>query len=113
MILSPSVCEVAEKVMEESGLKSYEGMFIIRPDIPDDQAGKIADGITGEITKIGGKVEERTLSSKQRLAYPIGRHPDGYSLSLRFQAPSREMENLKSRLKSSQDLLRHLILVRK
>ena len=93
-------------------MKSYEAMVIIRPDIPEDQAKKVVEGISSEILKIGGKIAESTLSPKQRLSYTLAKHDDGYSLCLRFEAKPAELENLAQRFRLNQDILRHLIIKR-
>jgi small subunit ribosomal protein S6 len=93
-------------------LKSYEAMVIIRPDIPEDLAKKVVEGISSEISKIGGKIAEHTLSPKQRLSYTIAKHNDGYCLCLRFEAKPTELENLTQRFSLNQDILRHLITKR-
>lgn len=94
---------------EEHGLKSYEAMVIIRPDIPEDQAKGVADGFSSEITKVGGNIVEQTISPKQRLSYTLAKHDDGYSLCLRFEAKPADLGGLAQRLRLNQDVLRHLI----
>jgi len=93
-------------------LKSYEAMVIIRPDIPEDQAKKVVEGVSTEIAKIGGKIAEQTLSPKQRLSYTLAKHDDGYCLCLRFEAKPADLENLTQRFRLNQDILRHLIVKR-
>jgi small subunit ribosomal protein S6 len=86
-------------------------MFILRPDLPEDQTAKIVEGISGEITKAGGTIAESTLSPKQRLAYRVRKHDDGYCLIVRFQIEQAAVEGLDKRLRMRQDLLRHMIVV--
>ena len=93
-------------------LKSYEVIAIVRPDIPEDQAKNVADGVSSEIAKIGGKVGEQTISPKQRLSYTLAKHNDGYCLCLRFEAKPADLESLAQRLRLNQDILRHLIVKR-
>jgi len=92
-------------------LKLYEGMFILRPDLPEDQTKKIVEGISSEITKAGGTIAESTLSPKQRLAYKVRKHDDGYCLVVRFRVEQAAVEGLNKRLRMNQDLLRHMIVV--
>lgn len=96
---------------EECGLKLYEGMFILKPDLPEDQIAKIAEGISAEITKAGGTIAESSLSPKQRLAYKIGKHDDGCCLIVRFRIEGPAMEGLNKRLRLNPDLLRHMFTV--
>lgn len=92
-------------------MKLYEGMFILRPDLPEDQTAKIAEGISGEITKAGGTIAESTLSPKQRLAYRVRKHDDGYCLIVRFRIEGPALEALNKRFRLNGDLLRHMIVL--
>lgn len=92
-------------------MKLYEGMFIVRPDLQEDQTAKVVEGISGEITKAGGTIAESTLSSKQRLAYKVRKHDDGYCLLLRFRIEQAALDGLNKRLRMNADLLRHMITV--
>lgn len=93
-------------------MKPYEAMVIIRPDIPEDQAKNVADGISGEVAKVGGTIVEQTISPKQRLSYTLAKHNDGYCLCLRFEAKPADLESLSQCLRLNQDVLRHLIIKR-
>jgi len=92
-------------------LKLYEGMFILKPDLPEEQTAKVAEGISGEITKAGGTIVECSLSPKQRLAYQIKKHNDGCCLIVRFRIEGPAMEGLNKRLRVNPGLLRHMITV--
>lgn len=90
-------------------MKLYEGMFVLRPDLPEDQTAKIAGGVSEEITKAGGTIVESTLSTKQRLAYRVRKHDDGYCLIVRFRIEGPALEGLNKRLRMNADVLRHMI----
>lgn len=90
-------------------MKSYEAMLIVRPDIPEDQVKNVADGVSSEIAKIGGKIAEQTISPKQRLSYKLAKRDDGYCLCLRFEAKPADLGSLTQSLRLNQDILRHLI----
>ncbi len=92
-------------------MKLYEGMFILKPDLPEEQTAKVAEGISGEITKAGGTIVECSLSPKQRLAYQIKKHNDGCCLIVRFRIEGPAMEGLNKRLRVNPGLLRHMITV--
>lgn len=92
-------------------MKLYEGMFMLRPDLPEDQTAKIAEGISGEITKAGGIIADSALSPKQRLAYRVRKHDDGYCLVVHFRIEGPAMEALNKRLRMNGDLLRHMIVL--
>jgi small subunit ribosomal protein S6 len=93
-------------------LNSYEGIFVIKPDVAEEQTRKVAEAISGEIEKSGGKIEESTLGPRQRLCYPIAKSEDGHYLAVRFQAPPSALEGLIHRFRMQGEILRHMIVRR-
>lgn len=93
-------------------MKAYEGMFIVRPDIPEDQTGKVAEGVSAAIEGAGGKIEESSMGSKQRLSFPIGKKEDGVYLCVRFRMRPSALPDLDRTFRGNGDLLRHMILKR-
>jgi len=59
-------------------MRSYEIMFIVNPNTPEEEVDKINSQLEGIITSGGGKVEKMEKMGKRRLAYEVDKHREGY-----------------------------------
>ncbi len=95
---------------EETGLGSYELVFIVRPDASDEQLEATVEGISRFITGRDGVVDEVDQWGKKRLAYPIRHHREGSYVLTRFQLSPEQNRELESILRISEDVIRHLLI---
>ncbi len=96
----------------EYKMKKYEGMFIIKPGMADEDAKKAVDSIGETITKNGGKIERCEKWASRRLAYPIKKFYEGeYHLCV-FEAEPKSITSLKGTYRLNEDILRVLITVK-
>ena len=59
-------------------MRTYEIMFIVNPNTPEEEVDKINSQLEGIITSGGGKVEKMEKMGKRRLAYEVDKHREGY-----------------------------------
>ena len=59
-------------------MRSYEIMFFVNPNTPEEEVDKINSQLEGIITSGGGKVEKMEKMGKRRLAYEVDKHREGY-----------------------------------
>ena len=95
---------------EETGLGSYELVFIIRPDASDEQFEATVEGVNQFITGRDGIVDEVEQWGKKRLAYPILHHREGSYVITRFQLSPDQNRELDTSLRISEDVIRHLLV---
>ena len=55
----------------------YEVMFIVRPDIPEEEADKLVAGFSSTVTNGGGQVKSVEKMGRRRLAYMVRKFNDG------------------------------------
>ena len=89
---------------------SYEGTFIIKPDLSEDEVKKVIEDLSSEIEGRGGSIEKSVPIGKQRLAYRIGKNDDGFFLRVNFQTAPESMKGFTQQLKLNQNIIRHLII---
>ena len=67
----------------------YEVMFIIRPDVDDDEAEKLITNFSSTVTTGGGVVKSVEKLGRRKLAYMVRRFNDGnyVLLTMRLVAP--------------------------
>jgi small subunit ribosomal protein S6 len=59
-------------------MRSYEIMFIVNPNTPEEEIDKINSQIEGIITSGGGTIEKIEKMGKRRLAYDVDKHREGF-----------------------------------
>lgn len=91
-------------------MRKYEAMFILRPDLKEEEVNLIAKQITEPITKNNGKVAVSDVwSGKRRLCYPIKKHKDGIYYRVNFTVEPNAIESLKQGYRLNDNILRLLI----
>ena len=95
---------------EETGLGSYEVVFIVRPDASDEQLEAAVQDVSQFITGRDGVVDEVEQWGKKRLAYPIRHYREGSYVLTRFQLSPDQNGELDSSLRISEDVIRHLLI---
>ena len=57
--------------------RTYEVMFIVRPDMADEDLDKLISSLETSVTTTGGVVKNVEKMGKRRLAYTVRRFQDG------------------------------------
>jgi small subunit ribosomal protein S6 len=89
---------------------TYEGLFIIRPDLDKESQDKAIEFIKDEIAKRAGKIESAQGPDKKQMAYAIKKYSEGFYYLLNFSAPTKAITELNNVYKLNNTLLRHFIL---
>jgi len=85
-------------------------MYILRPDIEEEQyaqeIGRFEELVKGE----GGRVEGIDEWGKRKLAYEIRHYDQGYYVLMNFAYPPARLPQLEERLKLNEAILRHQVV---
>lgn len=92
------------------GVREYELVFVLRPDLDDAQTRAAIERIQARITERGGEVRSTEPWGRRRLAYPIRKFREGYYGLVRFTLPGQRVQDLKNVLGISEEVLRFLIV---
>jgi small subunit ribosomal protein S6 len=90
--------------------RDYELVMVISPAADEGRMQGIVERVHRLITQSGGNLTRHEAWGRRRLAYPIRRYTEGTYVYTRFTAPvqvSREVERV---LRSTEDVLRHLLV---
>jgi len=90
-------------------MKNYEGMFIVRPDLNQEELDKIVKTIEKIITSNKGKINDSLNWGKRQLSYKIGRYTEGMYQLLHFQIEPTAIKRLKEGYRLNEDIVRVLI----
>jgi small subunit ribosomal protein S6 len=92
-------------------LRDYELMYIVRPNVAEDELAGATDKVESMIKGLGGEVSERNPWGKRRLAYPIQRYEDGYYIVEKIKLDPNRARDLEEQLRISDDVIRHILVV--
>ncbi len=93
--------------MAEAG-RFYEVMFIIRPDVAEEDADKLIAGFEGTVTTGGGNVRSVEKMGRRKLAYTVRKFNDGNYVLLTIDADGKLVAELERRLRVSEPVIKYL-----
>ena len=86
----------------------YETMYILRPDIAEEEVTKHIEKYNKTLENNGGKVLDSQMRGKRRLAYPINKHREGIYVQLSHQGDGQHIEKIEKAMRLSEDVIRYL-----
>ena len=86
----------------------YETMYILRPDIPEEEVESHLTKYNELVTKSGAEVLDSQMRGKRRLAYPIAKHKEGIYVQLSHNGDGQHVEALEKAMRLSEDVIRYL-----
>ena len=86
----------------------YETMYILRPDIPEEEVDSHIKKYSEILEKSGTKVLDSQMRGKRRLAYPIAKHKEGVYVQLSHQGNGQQVATLEKAMRLSEDVIRYL-----
>ena len=90
----------------------YELMFIVRPELDEEQVGTATDKVHQLVVANGGNVTKTASWGKRRLAYQVGPFKEGYYVVSNFEVEPDKVVELERVLKISDTVFRHLLVRR-
>lgn len=91
----------------------YELMYILRPDLTEDQVGESVTKYQDFLIERGASNMEIQVKGKRRLAYPVGKYLDGIYVQMNYEADGTQNAPLERMMRLSEDAIRYLTIKRK
>jgi small subunit ribosomal protein S6 len=86
----------------------YEVMFIVRPDVADEEVDKLVAGFTTTITSGGGAVKNVEKMGRRKLAYMVRKFNDGNYVLLTIEANGAGVLELERRLRVTEQVIKFI-----
>ena len=86
----------------------YETMYILRPDIAEDEVTNHIEKYNKLLEELGGKILDSQMRGKRRLAYPIAKHREGIYVQLSHQGDGQHIFKIEKTMRLSEDVIRYL-----
>ena len=91
-------------------LENYEMMYILRPDLGEEQVDQAIAKYQNILTEQGAEDIEIQHRGKRRLAYEIQRLREGVYIQMNYKAPGSHVAPLERAMRLSEDVIRYLTL---
>ncbi len=93
----------------EKAMNSYETLFVVNPNLSEEDTKAVIDKFTGIIGE-NGTVTEVKEWGKRRLAYPINYINEGYYVLVDFEAAPELPAELERRFRIDENILRSIVV---
>lgn len=88
--------------------RSYEIMFIVRPDVEEADLDKLIEGFSANITSGGGEIKSVEKMGRRRLAYTVRKFNDGFYVLMTIGAEGKLITELERRLRVSEQVIKFI-----
>lgn len=88
--------------------RTYELMFIVRPDMPEEDQDKLISTLESVVTGSGGQMKNVEKMGKRRLAYLVRRFHDGIYILLTLEGSGGLIHELERRLRVTEPVIKFL-----
>ena len=86
----------------------YETMYILRPDIAEDEVTNHIDKYNKLLEEFGGTILDSQMRGKRRLAYQIAKHREGVYVQLSHQGDGQHIFKIEKAMRLSEDVIRYM-----
>jgi small subunit ribosomal protein S6 len=86
----------------------YEVMFIVRPDVIDEELDKLVAGFESTVTNGGGVIKISEKMGRRKLAYTVRKFNDGNYILLTIEANGTVVAELERRLRVTEPVIKFI-----
>ena len=88
--------------------RAYEVMFIVRPDLLEEDMDKLIATLQGHATNAGATLVNTEKMGKRRLAYDVKKFSDGQYVLFVLQADGKAIHELERRMRVSEPVIKFI-----
>ena len=88
--------------------RTYEVMFIVRPDLQEEEMDKLISNLQSQATAAGATVKNAERMGKRRLAYNVRKFNDGFYILLTVDADGKSIHEIERRLRVSEPVIKFI-----
>jgi small subunit ribosomal protein S6 len=89
-------------------MRKYEIIFVVRPDVPEEDVDKLIAQMEGVVTGTGGTLEKTEKMGRRRLAYRVGGQREGFYVLFSLEGSGDTVKEFERRLKVTDSVLKFL-----
>ncbi len=88
--------------------RTYELMFIVRPDMPEEEQDRLISGLETQVGNAGGTVRSVERMGKRRLAYTVRKFQDGIYLLMVLEGEGGMVKEVERRLRVTEPVIKFI-----
>jgi small subunit ribosomal protein S6 len=88
--------------------RTYELMFIVRPDMTEEDQDKLIANLEGQVGTAGGTVKSVERMGKRRLAYLVRRFQDGIYVLMVLEGDGAMVKEIERRLRVTEPVIKFI-----
>jgi len=89
-------------------MRIYEALFIIKPDVPEEEIDQRLEALRTHLTGMGATIDKLEKWGKRRLAYKVDKYREGFYVLFQFTAGPETVTEFERRLRVSDIVLKFL-----
>ena len=93
-------------------MRSYELIFVVRPELTDGEVGTIRSDVRNQIAGLNGTVEKEDPWGRRQLAFEIKDCTEGIYTMFDVNLPPESSGKLNDQLKIDERIIRYLMTVK-
>jgi len=88
--------------------RSYEVMFIMRPDLTEEDSDKLISTLQTHATNAGAQIQNVEKMGKRRLAYDVRKFGEGTYVLLTLLADGKAIHELERRMRVAEQVIKFI-----
>lgn len=89
-------------------MRIYEELYILKPDVTDEDADASVELIRGIVTSSGGTIDKVDKWGKRKLAYRVRKQDEGFYILVQFSAKAEVVKEVERRLRVSDIVIKYI-----
>jgi len=89
-------------------MRRYEIIFLVRPDVPEEDVDKLITQMEGVVTGAGGKLEKAEKMGRRRLAYRVAGQREAFFVIFTLEGSGDTVKEFERRLKVTDSVIKYL-----
>jgi small subunit ribosomal protein S6 len=89
-------------------MREYETVFLVKPDLTDENVDKVKDRVRGIINRDGGKFLRFTIWGKKKTMYPVAKQPRAIFIHAHYFGDSGAVAEIERNLRNFDEVSRYM-----
>lgn len=91
-------------------MRKYDIIFIVRPDLPEEELDKLIAQMETVVSNTGGKTEKVEKMGRRKLAYRVQRQREGFYVLFAIEGSGDTVREFERRLKVMDTVIKYLTI---